>query len=67
MDWRILVEGRIANICIPLDVLEFFFVSGFLNFYIYRVLGSLRTSLLCILAELAREGSVALAVGVSDR
>ena len=34
---------------------------------LFRVLVSLRTSLLCIMGELAGGGSVAVAVGVSDR
>ena len=40
----------------------FFFVLK-----IVRVFGSLRTSLLYIMGELAEGGSVAIAVGVSDR
>ena len=64
---RLLVEERIANIGIPLDVFVFFVVSmifcilkNFLGF------GSLQTSLLCKLGELAGGGSVAVAVGISS-
>ena len=39
----------------------------FLRFEAFSVIGSLRTSLLCIMGELAGGGSVAVAVGVSDR
>ena len=37
------------------------------SFYIFCVFGSLQTSLLCIVGELAGGGSVAVADGVSDR
>ena len=57
MNWRLLVKERMANIGITLDVLNFFLC----------VFGCLQTSLLCIMGELAGGGSVAMAVGVSDR
>ena len=62
MDWRPLVEERIANVGVPL-------VLGYNDFWrleFFHVLGSLQTSLLCIVGELAGEGSAAVAVGVSD-
>ena len=68
VDWRPLVQGRIANIGLPShfflfsfcfnDVLRFEIVLGFLV---------LQTSLLLIRGELAGRGFVAVAVGVSDR
>ena len=68
VDWRLLVEERIAYIGILLDVLLFFGrFDNFLRSDLIRVLGSLWTSLLCIVAELTGGGSVAVAVGVSDR
>ena len=58
----LLVEEHIANVGIPLDIFKF------LSFHFFLwVFGSLQTSLLCIMGELAGEGSVALAVAVSDR
>ena len=39
----------------------------FLRLQIYSAFGFLETSLLCIMGELEGGGSVALAVGVSDR
>ena len=56
VDWRLLVEEHIANIGIPL------YIFGYIPFH---VSGSLQTSLLCIIGELAWEGS--MAVAVSDR
>ena len=67
VDYRLLVKGRFAKIGIPLDVFGFGFLITFcvLKFSF----GSLQTSLLCILGELAGKGSVAVAVavGVNDR
>ena len=66
VDWRLLFEERIANIGIPLDVFGFF--CRFDDFCAYKfvwVSGSLQTS--PIVGELAGGGSVAVAVGVSDR
>ena len=60
-----MVKERIANIGIPLDVLPFCFLNFFLAFCFFG--GSLQTSLLCIVGELAGEWSVAVAVGISDR
>ena len=62
-----MVEERIANIGIPLDI--FFFLLFPCFFCVLKpiwVFGSLRTSLLCLIGELAGGGSVAVAVGVSD-
>ena len=56
VDWRLLVKKRIAYMGIPLGV------PGFCCFlFLY-----LKTSLLCIMGELAGGGSAAVAVGVSD-
>ena len=57
MDWRLLIK----DFCGFLQFQWFFS----LNFCV--VFGSLQTSLLCIMGESAGEGSVAVAVGVSDR
>ena len=60
MDWRLLVEERIANIGITIQVFVF------LCFEIFQVFGLLQTSLLCIIRELVGGRYVAVAVGVSD-
>ena len=65
VDWRLLVEERIDNLDIPLDIFEFVVSVVFCALKCFRVLGSLQTSLLCIMGELERGGS--LAVGVSYR
>ena len=68
MDWRLTVKEHIANIGIPLDFFFSFSVSMNLcvyNFFLF--FGSLRTRLLCLLGEIAEEGSVAVAVAVSER
>ena len=66
IDWRQMVEECIANIGIPLDfflaVLPFQWFFAFLVFWGF---GSLQTSLLCIVGDLAGGGSVAVAVGIS--
>ena len=59
-DGRLPVKECIANIGIPLDFFGFF--CHFNDFC-----WSLQTSLLCIIGELAEAGSVAVAVGVSER
>ena len=66
MDWRLLVEEPNVNIGVPLDMFGFCCYNDSLRFEIFQVLGSLRTSLLCILEELAGGGSVAMAVGITD-
>ena len=68
LDWRLLVRERIANISIPLNILRAFVVSMiFCELKLFRDFGSLQNSLLCIMGELAGGGSLAMAVGVSDR
>ena len=65
---RLLIEERIAYIGIPLDVFAvclFWYFFCFLT--CFGVLGSLQTSLLCIVVELVWGGSVAAAVSVCDR
>ena len=66
MDWRLLVEERIANLGTLLPFFcrfdDFFWILIYIHF-----VGSLQTSLLCIMGELAGGGSAAVAVGVSDR
>ena len=42
-------------------------LDDYLRFNKFLVFGSLQTSLLCIVGELAGGGSVTVAVGVSDR
>ena len=64
VDCRLLAEERIAYIGIPLDVFAFCCFNDVLCFC---VLGSLQTSLLCIMRELAGGGSVAVAVDISDK
>ena len=59
--------SRIAYIGIPADVLSFCRFNDFMRFDIFSGFKSLRSSLLCIVGELAGGGSVAVAVGVSDR
>ena len=69
VNWRLLVEECITNIGKPLAIL------GFCRFYDFfwiflrekNVFWSLQISLLYIKGELAWDGSVAVAVGVSDR
>ena len=62
MDRHTLCSGRMK---LDLDVLQFKYFL--LCFAIFRVLGSLQTSLLCIMGDLAGGGSVAVAIGVSGR
>ena len=63
VDWRPLVEGRIANIGIPPHNFSFSFLFQWLfGFGFFSSLFLLHTSL----GELAGGGSVAVAVGVSD-
>ena len=63
----LLVEERIANIGIPLDVFGFLQFWWFLRFEFVQVFGSLQTSLMLIVGESAGGGYVAVAVGVSNR
>ena len=61
VDWILLVEERIANIGLHLDILAFCCFEDFscvLN--LFWIFVSLRTSLLCIMVELAGGGSVAV-------
>ena len=58
MNWRLLVEERIVNIGIPLEIFSFNYLLCFE--LIFRGLGSLRTRLLYILGELAGSRSVGL-------
>ena len=57
---------HIANIGIPLDMFSFLLFQWFF-FYNVPVFGSLQTSLLCIIGELAGGGTSTVAVGASDR
>ena len=65
MDWTLLVKELNANVGIPLDVYAISNTFCVCNFFLL-ILASSQTSLLCIVCELARGGSVAVAVGVSD-
>ena len=68
VSWRALVEGRIATIFLPSHHFSFLYVSMiFCVSIFFWVFGPLETSLLCIMGELAEGGSVAVAVGVSER
>ena len=67
VDWRLLVEERIANIGISQDIFGFLRFNFFLRLDIFWAFWSLQTSLLCIMVEVAGGGSVAVAIGVSDR
>ena len=67
VDWRLLVKEHIANIGILLDILCFGCFDDFLCFDIFWVFGSLQTSLLCIMGELAGGGFLDMAVGVIVR
>ena len=65
VDWKLL-----ANIGIPLNVFVFLSFNDSLRYKIFPwVFGSLRSSLLCIIGELAGGVSVAVAVALvtSDR
>ena len=65
VDWRLLVKGRFAYIDIPLEIsgfLLFRLIFGFQSYFEF-----LLTSLLCIMGEIEGGGSVAVAVGISDR
>ena len=59
VDWRLLVEECIANIVQLLDFFWFFAV-------LMVIFGSLQTSRLCIMGELAGGGSLAVAFGVNN-
>ena len=64
--WETFGRRAIANIGIPIDV--FFAVSMiFLVLTFFLVFGSLQTSLLCLVGDLAGRESVTVANGVSDR
>ena len=67
MNWRLIFKEGKFIICIPLDILGFTVLMIFSILTYFWILGSLPTSILCIVRELAGEGSVAVAVGVSDR
>ena len=67
LSWRLLVNEYIANIGILLDLFRFSVSRTFWFLKFYEVCGCLQTSLLCLVVELAGGGSVAVAVGVSDR
>ena len=60
VDWRPLVNEHIANIGIPLylidEILDFEFFDDFWALNFFGVCGSLPTSLVCIMRELAGEG-----------
>ena len=58
VNWRLLVKEPFANIGIPLDVSGFCCFNDFCVYKKIWVLGSLQTILLCIMGELAGEGSV---------
>ena len=67
MDWRLLVNERVVIIAIPLYVFAFCGFNDLLRFgNIFCSLGSLQTSQLCVVSELAGGGSVAVAYGISD-
>ena len=56
------------DIGIPQGIFANLRFRRFLMFFlIFRVFGSMRTRLLCIVGELAGGGSMAVTVGVSDR
>ena len=63
VDWRLLFEELITNICISLESFGFCHFNDFWHLIFFRVLGSLRTSLLCIIGELAGGGSVVIVTG----
>ena len=60
MEWRLLVEERIARKYWACGVSTIIFGFKKIGFW------SLQPRLLCIVGELAGEGSVAVAVGVND-
>ena len=70
VDWRLLVKERIAYIGMPKHNFSFFFPHfqdvWRLELFIF-IFQSLRTSLRCIMGDLAGVGSVLVAVGISDR
>ena len=66
VDWSLLVEESIANICIPLDIFGFLTYQWFFSSFFSWVFGSLQTSLLCIMEELAGCWYMAVAVCASD-
>ena len=68
MDWLLLVEESVVNIGIPLDMLVLF--KTFSKTCVYDFFWFFETfqhSLLCLVGELSVGGSVAVAVGNSDR
>ena len=52
---------------LPVKDINLWTFLGFLHLDISSGFGSLRTSLLCIVGEIAGGGSVAVAVGIGDR
>ena len=65
MDWRPLVEGRIANIGLPPHNFTFFFSFNiFVSQFFFGFVVS-QTSLMCLMGWLEGGASVAVAVGVS--
>ena len=67
LDWRLLVEERITFNGIPVDISGLLqFLCFFCVYNVFKVLESLQTSLLCIMGELAGEGSVAVAIGIGN-
>ena len=68
VDWKLLFKECIATIGIPLDIFGFLLFQWLFAFWIFLGgFGSLQTSLLCIMEELAGGGYVAVAVSVSER
>ena len=66
VDWRLLVEERIANNWHNWRFQDFAFSMIFWDFDIFLGFWSWQTSLLCLAEEIAGGRSVAVAVGVSD-
>ena len=62
-DWRLLVEERIANIGIPLEVWVFAVLHIFCVLKFFWVFGSLKTM---YSGEVSRGGYIAVSVGVSN-
>ena len=65
VNWRLLSKRVSLIFWRPLDIFRFCCFNNFLHFLIFHVFGSLQTSLLYIMGELALGGS--MAVGVCDR
>ena len=62
VDWRLLVQECITYVGTPVERFRFFLFVSMLCFLLKKTLagGSLQTSLVCIMGELAVGGSVAV-------